>query len=65
MAENHSQRQSRIRFYENNGFVKTAVAYRWHRENYVIYALGGTLTEAEFNDFWEHFYEEGKVASKF
>ena len=64
-AENRGQRQARIRFYEANGFEKTAVAYRWRHENYTIYALGGTITAAEFSDFWDHAYDGGAVAAQF
>jgi ribosomal protein S18 acetylase RimI-like enzyme len=64
-ARNHEQRQSRIRFYENNGFEKTSVAYHWHQEDYVIYALGGTITEDEFDNFWRYYYEEGKSLSEY
>ncbi|MDD2980525.1 MAG: GNAT family N-acetyltransferase [Hespellia sp.] len=56
-AKNHEQRQSRIRFYKNNGFEKTSIAYRWCHENYVIYALGEMITENEFDNFWKYYYD--------
>ena len=64
-AENAGERTRRTHFYAKNGFEKTEVEYEWQGENYVIWSLGGKVTNDEFNRFWENFYENGKAGSEF
>lgn len=64
-SDNAGERIRRARFYAKNGFEKTEIGYEWKGENYVIWSLGGKVTENEFAEFWESFYENGKAGSEF
>jgi GNAT superfamily N-acetyltransferase len=57
---NREQRLRRLAFYERCGYYPTDVKYRWRREDYVIVASGGAITEKEFGGFWRHFHPERK-----
>ena len=54
-APNGEQRERRVAFYRNNGYVFTEVAYRWEGEDYCIMSSGGNVSREEFRRFWEHF----------
>lgn len=54
-APNLAQRKSRVHYYVSAGFRKSPIAYTWQGEDYVIYVHGAEITEAEFEEFWEHF----------
>lgn len=54
-CDNFNQREARIRFYEKNGFQKTAIQYTWKRESYCIYSWDTQVSKEEFGNFWKHF----------
>lgn len=54
-AENESQRHLRRAFYLRNGYTPSEVRYTWQGEQYEILVSSGTITNAEFENFWDHF----------
>ncbi|MBO4884577.1 MAG: GNAT family N-acetyltransferase [Clostridia bacterium] len=55
-AANNAQRERRVAFYARNGFSPTEIRYAWRGEKYVIVAANGTVSEDEFEAFWDYFY---------
>ena len=53
-AQNHEQRIRRKAFYERNGYTESGIKYRWRGVPYKILIKNGTITEAEFDAFWEN-----------
>jgi len=54
-AVNLTERVRRIAFYKHNGYTDTDLTYTWDTVHYEILVFGGTVTAAEFDDFWHHF----------
>lgn len=54
-ASNRDQRLRRMNFYLRNGYAASPVSYRWQGEDYVMFVAGGSMSEAEFEAFWDHF----------
>mgnify|MGYP004443132081 FL=1 len=52
-CSNAEQRMKRKQFYLRNGYEETEVRYRWHGDDYEILSYGGTVTDKEFEDFWD------------
>ena len=53
-AENNAQRIRRKAFYQRNGYTESEVAYVWRGVPYQILVKNGTITEAEFENFWKN-----------
>ena len=53
-APNNEQRIRRKAFYEKNGYVESGIEYRWRGVPYKILIKNGTITEKEFEDFWDN-----------
>ncbi|MBR3503989.1 MAG: GNAT family N-acetyltransferase [Clostridia bacterium] len=51
-------RRRRMAFYARNGFAPTEIQYTWRGERYIIVAMGGSVSEQEFDDFWDYFYNQ-------
>lgn len=51
-APNREEREHRRNFYLHCGYAPTPVHYDWQGEAWEILANGGSVTEAEFDDFW-------------
>ena len=54
-AENEPQRHLRRAFYLRNGYTPSEVRYDWQGEQYEILVSSGTITNTEFENFWDHF----------
>ena len=54
-AENEPQRHLRRAFYLRNGYTPSEVRYTWQGEQYEILVSSGTITNTEFENFWDHF----------
>lgn len=54
-AENEPQRHLRRAFYLRNGYTPSEVRYIWQGEQYEILVSSGTITNTEFENFWDHF----------
>lgn len=52
-AGNNAQRIRRKAFYERSGYRESGIAYRWKKVDYLILVKNGTITEAEFDAFWD------------
>ena len=59
-AENNAQRIRRKAFYQRNGYTESEVAYVWRGVPYQILVKNGTITEAEFENFWKNFHNARK-----
>ena len=57
-AENAEQRRMRKKFYLRAGYEETPVKYEWRQENYEILSIGGQISEAEYDDFWENLHAQ-------
>lgn len=57
-ASNNEQRIHRMAFYAHNGYRKSGIAYIWRGVPYEILIRGGSITEREFEDFWNNLDEE-------
>lgn len=53
-APNNDQRVRRKNFYSKNGYSESGIEYIWHGVPYKIMIKNGTITEQEFDDFWEN-----------
>ena len=53
-ASNYKQRVRRKAFYERNGYNESGIEYCWRGVPYKILIKNGTITEAEFDDFWDN-----------
>ena len=53
-APNNEQRIKRKAFYVKNGYVESGIEYRWRGVPYKILIKNGTITETEFDDFWDN-----------
>ncbi len=53
-APNNEQRIRRKAFYEKNGYVESGIEYRWRGVPYKILIKNGTITEEEFDSFWDN-----------
>ncbi len=53
-ASNNEQRIRRKAFYEKNGYVESGIEYRWRGVPYKILIKNGTITENEFDAFWDN-----------
>ena len=53
-APNHEQRVRRKAFYEKNGYTESGIRYHWRGVSYKILIKNGTITEAEFDAFWDN-----------
>ena len=53
--ENEPQRHLRRAFYLRNGYTPSEVRYIWQGEQYEILVSSGTITNTEFENFWDHF----------
>ena len=53
-ASNNEQRIRRKAFYEKNGYTESGIEYRWRGVPYKILIKNGTITEREFDDFWDN-----------
>ena len=54
-APNCEQRIKRKAFYERNGYTESGIEYDWRGIPYKILIKNGTITEAEFDAFWDQF----------
>ena len=59
-AENNAQRIRQKAFYQRNGYTESEVAYVWRGVPYQILVKNGTITEAEFENFWKNFHNARK-----
>lgn len=57
-ADNHLQRITRKKFYLRNGYIENNIHYNWRGTNYTILSIGGAVTEAEFDQFWDDLVKE-------
>lgn len=57
-AQNSAIRHKRKKFYQEEGYVPSGVEYFWEHESYEVMVCGGTLTEKEYEAFWEAFAQE-------
>ena len=57
-ASNNEQRIRRMAFYARNGYCRSGIAYIWRGVPYEILIRGGTITEQEFEGFWDNLDEE-------
>lgn len=64
-AANETQRVKRKHFYHENGYVESGIHYVWQGEKYEILVNGGTVSSAEFEDFWRHFRLEGPAPREY
>ena len=53
-ASNNEQRIRRKSFYEKNGYTESGIEYSWRGVPYKILIKNGTITEREFDDFWDN-----------
>jgi len=53
-ASNYKQRIRRKAFYEKNGYIESGIRYDWRGVPYKILIKNGTITEAEFEAFWDN-----------
>ena len=53
-APNNNQRIRRKAFYERNGYHESGIEYIWHGVPYKIMIKNGSITEQEFDDFWDN-----------
>ena len=53
-APNSEQRIRRKAFYERNGYAESGIEYHWRGVTYKILIKNGTITEKEFDDFWDN-----------
>ena len=53
-APNNEQRIRRKAFYEKNGYGESGIEYRWRDVPYKILVKNGTITEREFDAFWDN-----------
>ncbi len=60
IAENNAQRIRRKAFYIRNGYSESEIFYRWRGVSYQILVTNGTITEAEFDAFWENLKDKRK-----
>lgn len=51
---NNVQRIRRKAFYEKNGYTESGIEYSWRGVSYKILIKNGTITEREFDDFWNN-----------
>ena len=59
-AENAEQRRMRKKFYLRAGYEETPVKYEWRQENYEILSIGGQISEAEYDSFWEDLHAQAE-----
>lgn len=57
-ADNYEQRIRRKQFYIKNGYRETEIAYDWRGVSYEILITNGTISEAEFDAFWDSLDDE-------
>ncbi len=55
-SPNKIQREKRIAFYRENGYLFTDVVYIWEDEDYLLMSSGGNVTMDEFRNFWRWFF---------
>ncbi len=53
-ASNREQRVRRKAFYKRNGYSESGIAYHWRGIPYEILIKNGTITEKEFDAFWDN-----------
>lgn len=53
-APNNEQRIRRKAFYEKNDYAESGIEYRWRGVPYKILIKNGTITEKEFDAFWDN-----------
>ena len=53
-APNYEQRVRRKAFYEKNGYVESGIEYDWRGVPYKILIKNGSISEAEFDAFWDN-----------
>lgn len=53
-APNSEQRVRRKAFYEKNGYVESGIEYDWRGVPYKILIKNGSISEAEFDAFWDN-----------
>ncbi len=53
-APNYEQRIRRKSFYEKNGYIESGIEYNWRGVPYKILIKNGSITEAEFDAFWDN-----------
>lgn len=54
-ADNNAQRVKRKKFYLRAGYAEAGIKYCWRGVDYEILIKRGSITESEFNDFWDCF----------
>lgn len=64
-AKNNVQRHLRRQFYTKNGYFSSGVRDTWRKEAYEILISHGSLSDAEFEDFWEQISRTNKNFEKF
>lgn len=56
-APNNEQRLRRKAFYEKNGYTESGIEYVWRKVPYKILIKNGSITEDEFDAFWDNLDE--------
>lgn len=64
-AYNNAQRIKRRNFYYSNDYQPTEIFYEWNQDYYTILSHGGTITNQEFEIFWEHIYKQHPTFRKY
>ena len=54
-APNNEQRIKRKAFYVKNGYAESGIEYVWKKVPYQILIRNGSITEDEFDAFWDNF----------
>lgn len=54
---NREVRVLRKKFYLKNGSVDTLIRRRWHEEDYETLAYNGMITDQEYEEFWDNFFQ--------
>lgn len=54
-AENFSQRQRRLEFYQKNGFADIGLSSTHRGMTYTTLVYGGTFTPEEWKQLWKHY----------
>ena len=52
-CDNLEERKFRYNFYLKNGYIASGVCYQWQKVDYEIMAYNGTITESEYDAFWD------------